>query len=111
MSRKRYLSLCVLVLASSFAGGYIASRAIPVVHAQILPRAPIRATAFTLVDAQGKVQATLRSAAPGAELTLDDANGKSRVEISVSNGIVIRDGNGRTVWSSPRGFGILPASE
>jgi len=47
----------------------------------------------------------------GAELTLNDPNGNPRVEIAQGGGIVIRDSNGRITWSSPRGMGILPASE
>lgn len=114
MTRYRYFVLCALVLAGAFAGGYAANRAIPVAHAQVIPlRQPnIRASGFTLVDAQGKAQATLRGGPMGAELVLDDANGKARVEIGVAaGGIVVRDAMGRVVWSSPRAAGIVPASE
>lgn len=112
MSRNRYLTLCALVLAGAFAGGYAANRAIPVAHAQdLIGPTNVRATGFTLVNPQGKVQATLRSGAMGAELILDDANGNPRVEIGPAGGIVIRDANGRVTWRSPRGMGILPASE
>jgi hypothetical protein len=112
VSRNRYLALCVLVLTGAFAGGYAANRAVPVAHAQE-PVGPtnVRATAFTLVNPQGRVQATLRGGTMGAELTLNDPNGNPRVEIGPSGGIVLRDANGRVVWSSPRGMGILPASE
>lgn len=115
MSRKRYFGLCVVALAGAFAGGYAASAvsnyAVPVAHAQVIGPQNIRAAGFTLVDPQGKVQATLRNGALGAELILDDANGKSRVEIGASGGVVVRDANGRITWSSPRTFGIVPASE
>ena len=111
MSRNRYFVLCALVLTGAFAGGYAANRAIPVAHAQerVGPTS-VRGTAFTLVDQQGRVQATLRGGAMGAELTLDDVNGNPRIEIGAS-GITIRDAMGRRVWSSPKRMGILPASE
>lgn len=110
MSRKRYSLLCVLVLAGAFAGSYAANRAIPVAHAQVipLPQQNIRATGFTLINQQGKVQATVRNGAMGAELVLDDSNEKPRVEIGIG-GITVLDATGRTVWSSPHGMGILPA--
>jgi hypothetical protein len=93
-------------------GGYAANRAIPVAHAQdTIGPTNVRGTAFTLVNSQGRVEATLRSGAMGAELTLDDSNGHPRVEIGPVSGIVIRDANGRIQWSSPRGMGVLPASE
>lgn len=112
MSPSRYLSLCVLVLTGAFAGGYAANRAIPIAHAQdTIGPSNVRGTGFTLVNSQGRVQATLRSGAMGAELTLNDPNGNPRVEIAPGGGIVIRDSNGRITWSSPRGMGILPASE
>jgi hypothetical protein len=47
----------------------------------------------------------------GAEFILNDLNGTSRVEIEAAGGIVIRDANGRVNWRSPRGFGIVPATE
>jgi hypothetical protein len=112
VSRNRYLSLCLLVLTGTFLGGYAANRAIPVAHAQEpIGPANVRATGFTLVNPQGKVQATLRPGAMGAEMILNDPNGNPRVEIGPSGGIVIRDANGHVTWSSPRGMGILPASE
>jgi hypothetical protein len=112
VSRNHYLALCVLVLTGAFAGGYAANRTIPVAHAQDgIGPANVRGTGFTLVNPQGKVQATLRSGALGADLILNDPNGNPRVEIGASGGIVIRDANGRVTWSSPRGTGILPASE
>jgi hypothetical protein len=115
VSLKRYFALCVIALAGAFAGGYAASAvsnyAVPVVHAQVIGPQNIRATGFTLVDPQGKVQATLRNGALGSELVLDDTNGKSRVEIGTSGGIVLRDANGRVTWASPRSFGVVPASE
>ena len=112
MTRNRYLTLCLLVLAGAFAGGYVANRAMPVVHAQVLPipQQNIRAMGFTLVNQQGKVQATLRNGSAGAEFTLNDANGKPRVEAGVG-GIVVRDANGRIAWQSPHAFGIVPAGE
>jgi hypothetical protein len=115
VSRKRYFGLCVIALAGTFAGGYAASAvstyAVPIAHAQVIGPENIRATGFTLVDPQGKVQATLRNGVSGAELVLDDANGKSRVDIGASGGIVVRDANGRVTWASPRSFGVVPASE
>jgi hypothetical protein len=110
MSSVRYIALCVLVLAGAFAGGYAANRAIPVAHAQVLPPANVRATEFTLVNPQGQALATLRGGAAGAEMVLDDLNGKARVELSPSGGLVIRDANGRVTWRSPKGMGILPAA-
>jgi hypothetical protein len=86
--------------------------AIPAAHAQdVIGPANVRATGFTLVNPQGKVQATLRSGPIGAELLLNDPNGTSRVEIGAAGGIVIRDANGRVTWRSPRGIGIVPATE
>ena len=112
MSRNRYFVLCVLVLTGAFAGGYVANRAVPVAHAQaVRPPENIRAGGITLVDPQGKVQATLRNGLSGAELVLDDANGKSRVEIGASGGIIIRDANGRVAWASPHRIGVVPARE
>jgi hypothetical protein len=115
VSRKRYFGLCMIALAGAFAGSYAASAvsnyAVSVVHAQVIGLQNIRAAGFTLVDPQGKVQATLRGAASGAELVLDDGNGKSRVEIGASGGIVVRDANGRVTWASPRSFGVVPARE
>lgn len=112
MTRNRYFTLCVLALAGAFAGGFVANRAVPVAHAQVLPipQENIRAMAFTLVNQQGKVQATLRNGSSGAEFTLNDANGRARVEAGVG-GIVVRDANGRVSWQSPHAFGIVPAGE
>ena len=111
MSQIRYLGLCVLVLVGAFAGGYTANRAIPVAHAQVLqvPQS-VRASAITLVNDQNKVEATLRNGLMGAELTLDDSNGKPRVEIGIG-GVVVRDATGRILWSSPHRVGIVPADE
>ncbi len=111
MTRSRYLALCALVLFGAFAGGYIANRVSPIVHAQnlILPT-DVRAKSFTLVDAQGNAQATLRPSGSGAELVLNDGGGQPRVEIGASGGIKIRDARGRVIWTSPR-IGLLPASE
>jgi hypothetical protein len=112
VSRYRYFVLCVLVLAGAFAGGYVANRGVSVAHAQVVgPPENIRASGITLVDQQGKVQATLRNGASGAELVLDDVNGKSRVEIGASGGIIVRDANGKVAWASPHGIGIVPARE
>jgi hypothetical protein len=112
VSRNRYLALCALVLAGAFAGGYAANLAVPTAQAQDVIGPPnVRGTGFTLVNAQGKVQATLRGGPLGAELILNDPNGNSRVEIGASGGIVVRDANGRVTWRSPRGFGIVPATE
>ena len=111
MTRTQYFSLCSLVLFGAFAGGYAANRAIPVAHAQVIGPQDIRATGFTLVNAQGKVEATLRSGAMGAELILNDANGNARAEAGAQGGFVVRDATGRIVWASPHGIGIVPASE
>jgi hypothetical protein len=111
VSRNRYFSWCSLVLIGAFAGGYAANRANPVAHAQMLPPPEVRATGFTLVNSQGKVQATLRSGPMGAELILNDASGNSRAEASASGGFVVRDATGRIVWASPRRAGIVPANE
>jgi hypothetical protein len=112
MSRTRYFTLCALVFIGTFAGGFAANRAIPVAHAQdTIGPSNIRATGFTLVNPQGRVQATLRGGVAGAELILNDPNGNPRVEIDPAGGIVIRDANGRVRWNSPKGMGILPASE
>ena len=109
MSRSRYLVLCALVAAGAFAGGFAANRAIPVAYAQErIGPTNVRGAAFTLVNQQGQVEGTLRGGALGAELELDDANGRPRVEIGVS-GITIRDAMGRPVWSSPK-MGLLPAT-
>jgi hypothetical protein len=106
----RWVSIGALVFAGAFAGGYTASRVIPVAHAQTLPNSAIRGSSFTLVDQQGSVQATLRNSFPGAELILNDKDGAARVTIGPS-GIVVRDPRGRTVWTSPRNGGIMPATE
>ncbi len=89
----------------------MANRLSPVVHAQnlILPT-DVRAKSFTLVDAQGNAQATIRPGNSGAELVLNDGGGQPRVEITASGGIKIRDARGRVIWTSPR-IGLLPASE
>src|SRR6266567_3817591 len=55
MTRKRFLALCALALTGAFAGSYLANRAIPVAHAQ--GGNDLRATSFTLVDAQGNTLA------------------------------------------------------
>lgn len=112
MTGSRYFLLCVLVLVGAFAGGYAANRAIPVAHAQVIPlqQQNIRASGFTLVDPQGKVQASLRNGASGGELVLNDEKGNARVEAGIG-GIVVRDATGRVVWQSPRKFGIVPAGE
>lgn len=115
MNRFRSLALRwaaggALVFAGAFAGGYTASRVIPVAHAQTLPNSNFRGSSFTLVDQQGNVQATLRNSFPGAELILNDKDGAARVTIGPS-GIVIRDPRGRTVWTSPRNGGVMPATE
>lgn len=111
MSRKRYLVLCALVAMGAFAGGFIANRAVPVAYAQErIGPANVRGSSFTLVNPQGQIQGTLRSGVMGAELELEDANGKPRVQIGVT-GITILDATGRRVWASPKGMGILPATE
>jgi hypothetical protein len=112
VSRNRFLALCAVVLTGAFAGGFAANLAIPIAHAQeVIGPVNVRGTGFTLVNPQGKVEATLRGGPMGAELVLDDANGTSRVEIGAAGGIVIHDANGRVTWRSPRGMGILPATE
>lgn len=112
MNRNRYFLLCVLVLVGAFAGGYAANLAIPVANAQVipLPQQNLRATGFTLVNPQGKVEASLRNGVSGAELILNDANGKPRVEAGVG-GIVVRDSTGKIIWQSPRASGFIPAAE
>ena len=98
MTRSRYLILCALVLTG------------PVAYAQErIGPANVRGTAFTLVNQQGQTEGTLRSGVMGAELELNDANGKPRVQIGVT-GITILDGMGRRIWTSPKGMGILPAT-
>jgi hypothetical protein len=109
MSRARYFALCALALLGAFAGGYAANSAIPIAHAQTATES-VRASSFTLVDPQGKVQATLSNGAKGAELVLNGPAGKSRIELSAAGGVTIRDMNGRIVWAAPR-MGIFPASE
>jgi hypothetical protein len=112
MTRTQYLSLCSLVLVGAFAGGYAANRAIPVAHAQeVVGPQEIRATGFTLVTPQGKVEASLRGGPLGAELILNDGEGNPRAEVNPSNGFVVRDSRGRIVWASPRRSGIVPANE
>jgi hypothetical protein len=103
------IGAAALLFAGAFAGGFVANRTIPLVHAQTLPTPAFRGNSVTILDQQNKVQAILRSTANGAELTMNDADGKSRVNIGPS-GIVIRDGRGRTLWASPR-TGFMPASE
>ena len=110
MTRTQYFFLCSLALVGAFAGGYAANRAIPVAHAQVLGPQDIRATGFTLVNSQGKMEATLRGGPMGAELILNDANGKPRDEVG-PGGFVVRDATGRIMWASPHGIGIVPASE
>ena len=110
MDRKRYLVLCALTIAGAFAGGYAANRGIPVAHAQNLPATEVRGTQFVLTDNQGRTQATLRNGISGAELTFNDPQGNTRVEISPSRGLIIRDPSGHITWRSPRGSGILPLS-
>jgi hypothetical protein len=111
VTRTQYFSLCSLVLVGAFAGGYAANRGIPVAHAQVIgPAEDIRASGLTLVNPQGKVEATLRAGAMGAELILNDANGKPRAEAG-PGGFVVRDATGRIMWASPHGIGIVPARE
>jgi hypothetical protein len=90
MTRSRYLLLCALVLVGAFAGSFAGSRALPVVHAQVMTPTAINGTSFTLVDSRGNTQAVLRSNASGG-------------------GIVILDAQGRITWSSPRS-GVMPAT-
>jgi hypothetical protein len=102
MSRAQYFVLCALVMVGAFAGSFVANRGIAVVHAQDrVGPTNVRGTSFTLINPQGQVQGTLRGGAMGAQLELDDANGKPRVQIGTS-GIAIRDAIGQTVWSSPK---------
>ena len=110
MNRSRFLTICVLVLVGAFAGAYVGSQGLPVVHAQMGGPTSLRGTAFTLVDSQNNVQATLRGGPLGATLVLNGDTGQSRVEINASGGIVIRDARGHITWSSPR-TGVLPATE
>ena len=109
MNRTRYFSLCLLTLTGAFAGGYIANRAVPVVHAQNLPPMEVRGSSFTLVNPQGQTEAVLRHGTNGAELTLNDTNGNKRVEIT-GRGVVVRDSAGRITRESPRRSGIMPLS-
>jgi hypothetical protein len=110
MNRKRYLVLCFLVVAGASFGGYVANRSVLVVHAQTVPPTDVRGSSFTLVNAQGQVQATLRSGQSGAELVLNGTKGNGQVEISPAGGLIIRDAYGRIVWRSPRTSGIIPLS-
>jgi hypothetical protein len=103
------IGAAVLLFSGAFAGGFVANRAVPIAHAQVLPPPTFRGTSVTVIDQQGKVQASLRSGAPGGELILHDTDGKTRVTIGPS-GIVIRDQRGRVVWSTPNG-GFMPAIE
>ena len=108
MGKGRFFAICALVLAGSFLGGYVANRALPVVHAQVIPLpGEVKATSFTLVDARGNTQATLKSGATGAELTFNAGFGGGSLQMSAGGGIVIRDVRGRVVWRSPRS-GIVP---
>lgn len=107
MSHGRYALARGLLVAGSFAGSYVANRAVIVAHAQDGPS--VRAAAFTLVDSQGKTQATLRGGRAGAELILNDDAGRMRVEVNAS-GVVVRDRNGRVEWSSPHGT-LIPANQ
>ena len=113
MDGKRYLMLCLFTLAGAFAGGYAAGTAAPVAHAQdILPPGEVRGTSFVLTGPQGQEVATLRSGPFGADLSLNDPQGKMRVELRASGGIVIRDAQGRIEWRSPHGGnGIMPLRE
>jgi hypothetical protein len=104
----RKIVSAALLFSGAFAGGYVANRAIPAVHAQNLPAQSYKGTSFTVVDGQGRVQATLASGFNGAELTLTD-QGSPRVTIS-NSGIVVKDRTGRTVWVSPKS-GTMPAVE
>jgi hypothetical protein len=110
MTNSRFLILCTLVLGGTVTDAYFGSQGLPVVHAQVVGPSSVRGTAFTLVDGQNNVQGTLRSSASGASLVLNDVAGRSRVEIGVSGGIVIREANGRVTWRSPRS-GVMPATE
>jgi hypothetical protein len=110
VTRTQYFSLCSLVLVGAFAGGYAADRSIPVAHAQVIGPQEIRTSGITLVNGQGKVEATLRSGPMGAELILNDANGNPRAEAG-TGGFVVRNAMGRIMWSSPHGIGIVPANE
>lgn len=106
----RRIASALLLFTGAFAGGYVANRAVPLVHAQTLPPQTYQGTSFTLVDAQGNVQATLTSNAGGPELKFSDLLHNTRVTINDS-GIVIKDRFGRTVWASPRVSGVMPAIE
>ena len=111
MTRSRYFILCVLVLAGTFGGSFMASRAVPVVHAQVMPIAgEVRGTSFTLMDSRGNTTATLRNRLQGAELTLNDNAGNLRIQLDATGGIVVRDQTGRVTWRSPK-MGMMPASE
>jgi hypothetical protein len=105
----RKIGSAVLLFSGAFAGGFVTNRSIPLSHAQTLPTPTFRGTSVTVIDQQGKTQASLRSAAPGGELVLHDTDGKPRVTISPS-GIVLRDPRGRVVWTTPSG-GFVPAVE
>jgi hypothetical protein len=103
------IGTAVLVFSGAFAGGFVANRAIPTAHAQTLPPTAFRGQSVTVVDPQGRVQASLRTGATGGELVLHDTDGKTRVTIGPS-GIVIKDQRGRVVWTTPTG-GFVPAVE
>jgi len=106
----RKIASALLLFSGAFAGGYVANRTITPVHAQTLPPQAYQGTSFTIVDAQGRVQATLASGANGAELKLNDSALNPRVTIN-NSGIVVRDRFGRTVWASPKVSGVMPAIE
>ena len=97
MDLRRYSILCVLTVLAAFAGGYIANRPIAVARAQDVIPNNMRANGFIVTNAQGQPLATLLGGPSGAELRINDARGRLRVELSPSAGLVIRDAFG-DVW-------------
>lgn len=109
MSGLQYAGVCVLALAGSFAGAFVASRGVAPVHAQTPDAMDLRARSFTVVGQKGRTVAALRATAAGAELTISGMRA-GRVEISGAGSIAIHNGAGKLVWSAP-GPGIIPATE
>jgi hypothetical protein len=109
MSRLRYAGICVLALAGSFGGAFVAGRGAAPVHAQAPNAMDLRARSFTVVDQRGRTVASLRATPTGAELTLSGMAG-ARVDVEGMGSISIHNRVGKLVWSAP-GPGIIPATE
>jgi hypothetical protein len=103
-----------LALASGLAGGLLSRYAAP--HSAFAQnQAPVtkevRAESFTLVDSMNRPVGTFTSAPAGPPLPPPPPGVAPLPESGPRTRIVLRDSNGREIWSAPANARMLPLSQ